>query len=139
MPLDIIQQDIYTGSINIRLTHVIHLSLSLSTSYLTTPHFSLHRIGCKHIPSYFAFPKVQRVVSPTYSSNFLLQYIFLVSLYRSSMEEEDEVCGRRVEAQKGTRLSCIRADNKGFVSSPGALSASTQYTGRLRSSTGLQR
>ena len=56
MTLDIIQQEIYTGSINIRATHVILLSLSPSAPYLATMHLSLHRIGCKHIPSYFAFP-----------------------------------------------------------------------------------
>ena len=49
MPLDIIQQEIYTGS-------VILLSISTSVPYLATPHLSLHIIGCNHIPSYFAFP-----------------------------------------------------------------------------------
>ena len=49
MPLDIIQQEIYTDSINILL------SLSPSAPYLATSNLSLHRIGCKHIPSCFAF------------------------------------------------------------------------------------
>ena len=35
---------------------MIFFSLSLSAPYLATPHWSLQRIGCKHIPSYFAFP-----------------------------------------------------------------------------------
>ena len=56
MTLDIILQEIYTGSINIRVHHVIFLSLSPPVPYLATLHLSLHRIGCKHIPSYFAFP-----------------------------------------------------------------------------------
>ena len=57
MPLDIIQQEIYTGSINIR-AHSCDSPLSLfpSAPYRATPHLSVHRIGCKHIPSYFAFP-----------------------------------------------------------------------------------
>ena len=38
---------------------MILLSLSTSAPYLATPHLSLHRIGCKHIPSYFEFPIVQ--------------------------------------------------------------------------------
>ena len=54
MPLNMIQQEIYTGSINFR-AHSCHvLSLSLSATYLATPHLSLHRIGSKHITSYFA-------------------------------------------------------------------------------------
>ena len=55
MLLAIIQQEIYTGSIAIR-THSCDSSLSPSAPYLATPHLSLLRIGCKHIPSYFAFP-----------------------------------------------------------------------------------
>ena len=64
MPLDIIQQEIYTGSINIR-AHSCDCALSLSPSapYLATPHYSLHRIGSNHIPSYFAFPIVVLVPS----------------------------------------------------------------------------
>jgi hypothetical protein len=31
-------------------------SLSPSAPYLATPHLSLHKIDCKHIPSYFTFP-----------------------------------------------------------------------------------
>ena len=57
MPLDIIQQEIYTGSINFRAHSCdcpLSLSLSLSAPYLATPHLSLHSIGSKHIPSYFA-------------------------------------------------------------------------------------
>ena len=38
-----------------RSTHLIPLSLSPSAPYLATPHLSLHRIGSKHISSYFAF------------------------------------------------------------------------------------
>ena len=56
MLLDIIQQEIYTGSINTGPTHVILLSLSPSAPYLATWHLSLQGIGCKHIPSSFAFP-----------------------------------------------------------------------------------
>ena len=46
MPVDIIK-------------HVI-LSLSQSAPYLVTLHLYLHRIGCKHIPSYFTFPIVKK-------------------------------------------------------------------------------
>ena len=53
MSLDIIQQEIYTGSVNIRAHSC---DSPLCAPYLATPHFSLHRIGCKNIPSYFAFP-----------------------------------------------------------------------------------
>ena len=56
MPLDIIQQEIYTGSITLGPTHVILLSLSPSVPYLATPHLCLNKIGCKHISCYFAFP-----------------------------------------------------------------------------------
>ena len=52
MPLDIIKQEMYTGSINILL------SLPPCALYLATQHFSLQKIGCKHIPSYLAFPIV---------------------------------------------------------------------------------
>ena len=58
MPLNIIQQEIYTGSINIKAHSMWFSSLSPSAPHLTTPHLTLHRIGCKHIPSYFAFPIV---------------------------------------------------------------------------------
>ena len=38
------------------------LSLSLPAPYLATSQLSLHSIGCKHIPFYFAFP-IDSVVS----------------------------------------------------------------------------
>ena len=56
MPLDIIQKEIYTGSINF-MAHSCD-SLSPSDPYLAIPHLSLHGIGCKHIPPYFASPIV---------------------------------------------------------------------------------
>ena len=37
---------------------MIFLSLSQSAPYLATSHLSLHKIGSKHIPFYFAFPIV---------------------------------------------------------------------------------
>ena len=43
-----------------RPTRVILPSLIPSAPYLATPHLSLHKIGSKHIPSYFAF----RIVLP---------------------------------------------------------------------------
>ena len=42
---------------------MIFLSLSPSAPYLATPQLSLHRIGCKDIPSYFAFPIVNMIKS----------------------------------------------------------------------------
>ena len=40
---------------------MILFSLSPSAPYLATPLLSLHRIGCKHIPPYFAFPIVRPI------------------------------------------------------------------------------
>ena len=42
---------------------MILLSDSPSAPYLATPHLSLHRIGSKHIPSYFALGIVQRIMA----------------------------------------------------------------------------
>ena len=50
MPLDIIQQEIYTGSINIK-AHSCDSPLSFSVW-----HLALHRIGCKHIYLTPSFP-----------------------------------------------------------------------------------
>ena len=55
MPLDIIQQEIYACSINNRAHSYDFHSIFPSTPYLATPHLSLHMVGCKHSPSYFAF------------------------------------------------------------------------------------
>ena len=63
MQLDITQQEIYTGSINIGSTHVT-LSVSPSTPYLATSHFSWQRVGCKHIPSYFALSITPWLMEP---------------------------------------------------------------------------
>ena len=57
MPLDIMQQEIFTGSKNIR-AHSCNSPLSPPAPYLETPYLSLRKIGCKHISSYFAFPIV---------------------------------------------------------------------------------
>ena len=70
MPLDIIRQEIYTGSINIG-AHSCDSPLDFSVCpYLATPYLSLHWIGCKHIPSYFAFPIVVDWYSHFYSQVF---------------------------------------------------------------------
>ena len=52
---------------------MIVLSISLSAPYLATPHLSLHRIGSKHIPSYFVlgivFVLLLRKTPPKIPSN----------------------------------------------------------------------
>ena len=47
---------------------MILFSPSPPAPYLATPHLSLHRIGCKHIPSYFAFPIAYRCLAAAIGS-----------------------------------------------------------------------
>ena len=80
MSLEIIQQELGP-------THVILLSLSPSAAYLATPHICLQRIGCKHMPSYFACPivgyrrahdKLVSLISLHVIRNFVIfSYLFL--------------------------------------------------------------
>ena len=67
MPLDIIQHYIFTGSINIR-AHSCDYTIF---HRLATPHLSLHWIGCKHIPSYVAFPVIKNSILQSTDSNIL--------------------------------------------------------------------
>ena len=90
MALDIIQQESYSGSINIRVHSCDSPFFSPSAPHMATPHLSLHRIGCKHIPSYFAFPIVvncRRLVElqVTTTGTFTLKIPYLRQATRQSI------------------------------------------------------
>ena len=93
MPLDIIQQEMYTGSIN---THVILFSISPSAPYVATPHLCLHRIGCKRIPSYFAFPIMSCMIilifDGWYKLKFFVSYHCRLKIVRVYVKYTLNVC-----------------------------------------------
>ena len=55
--------------LNMYSTFLILLSLSPSAPYLSTLHLSLHRIGCKRVPSCFAFPIINYCCPSTRKSS----------------------------------------------------------------------
>ena len=84
---------------------MILIYLSPSAQYLATSHWSLHRIGCKNISSYFAFPILYG--DPQFISSLQSlagnAYTWILNSCRKERNKEGRKEGRKERRKKGKK------------------------------------